>query len=77
MLPSTPPGEDGINDLYQHAAGAAVVPGSAPEATATERAPDYLHLISIAEQQANLEWWWFMPPGIGLLGVDTCCNPAC
>jgi hypothetical protein len=49
----SPPGEDGVNDLYQHASDMALPPGSAPERV-EENAPDYLHLITIAEQQANL-----------------------
>ena len=53
MLRSTPPGEDGVNDLYRHAQDLAVPPGSAPERV-SHQAPDYLHLIAIAEQQANL-----------------------
>jgi hypothetical protein len=53
MLRATPPGEDGVNNLYQHALAAATPPGSAPERIGHD-APDYLHLIAIAEQQANL-----------------------
>ncbi|HXW23734.1 MAG TPA: hypothetical protein VEK73_03220 [Xanthobacteraceae bacterium] len=49
----SPPGEDGVNNLYQHALDAATPPGSAPERV-SHGAPDYLHLITIAEQQANL-----------------------
>jgi len=49
----SPPGEDGVNNLYQHATDMAVPPGSAPERIG-HNAPDYLHLIAIAEQQANL-----------------------
>jgi hypothetical protein len=49
----SPPGEDGVNDLYQHASDLALPPGSAPERVGHD-APDYLHLITIAEQQANL-----------------------
>jgi hypothetical protein len=46
-------GEDGVNNLYRHALDAATPPGSAPERLSHD-APDYLHLIAIAEQQANL-----------------------
>jgi hypothetical protein len=55
MLRTTPPGEDGVNDLYQHALDAAT-PGSGPGAGAAPARTevDYLHLIAIAEQQANL-----------------------
>jgi hypothetical protein len=49
----SPPGEDGVNNLYQHALDAATPPGSAPERVGHQE-PDYLHLITIAEQQANL-----------------------
>jgi hypothetical protein len=58
MLRTTPPGEDGLDNLYQHALDAAT-PGSRPGAgAAPERVEhgvvDYLHLIAVAEQQANL-----------------------
>jgi hypothetical protein len=59
----SPPGEDGLNnlaghaDLYQSTLDAALPPGAAEEDLAA-RVPrgevDYLHLIAIAEQQANL-----------------------
>ena len=49
----SPPGEDGVNDLYQHTLAAATPPGSAPERVSRGEV-DYLHLIAIAEQQANL-----------------------
>jgi hypothetical protein len=58
----SPPGEDGVNNLYQHALDAAtpdghgetaVAPGAAPEQVDHDTT-DYLHLISVAEQQANL-----------------------
>src|ERR1700732_4299810 len=49
----SPPGEDGLNNLYQHALDAATPPGSAPERVG-HGAPAYPHLITIAEQQANL-----------------------
>jgi hypothetical protein len=49
----SPPGEDGLDDLYQHASNLATPPDSAPERVGHD-APDYLHLITIAEQQANL-----------------------
>jgi hypothetical protein len=64
MLRSTPPGEDGVNnladksDLYQHTLDAALAPGAAEEEESAARvsrgAVDYLRLIAIAEQQANL-----------------------
>jgi hypothetical protein len=56
MLRTTPPGEDGVNDLYHHALAAATPPGAALESAAARDAShiDYLHLIAIAEQQANL-----------------------
>jgi hypothetical protein len=51
----SPPGEDGIDDLYQHTLDAATPPGAAPEsASARAAGVDYLHLITVAEQQANL-----------------------
>jgi hypothetical protein len=53
MLRTTPPGEDGVNDLYHHALAAATPPGAAPERVGHHDV-DYLHLIAIAEQQANL-----------------------
>lgn len=64
----SPPGEDGISnpaghaDLYKRTLDAAtpegngavaVAPAAAP-GRADDAAPDYLHLITIAEQQANL-----------------------
>jgi len=49
----SPPGEDGLDDLYRHALDAATPPGSAPERVSHDT-PDYLHLITVAEQQANL-----------------------
>jgi hypothetical protein len=49
----SPPGEDGVDNLYQHAIEAATPAGSAPERVG-HQTPDYLHLITIAEQQANL-----------------------
>src|ERR1043166_9237221 len=58
----SPPGEDGINnlaghgDLYKRTLAAATPPGAAAESAAARpgETPDYLHLITIAEQQANL-----------------------
>jgi hypothetical protein len=54
-------GEDGMNnlaghgDLYQRTLDAATPPGAAEESAPESRGEvDYLHLISIAEQQANL-----------------------
>src|SRR5262245_16624727 len=57
-------GEEGLNDLYQHALDAALPPGAAeedlaarsgrPPGTSSRGEVDYLHLITIAEQQANL-----------------------
>src|ERR1043166_9567589 len=56
MLRTTPPGEDGLDNLYRHALAAAAPPGAALESAAAPEAGsvDYLHLITIAEQQANL-----------------------
>jgi hypothetical protein len=56
MLRTTPPGEDGLDNLYRHALAAAAPPGAAEESAAARpgETPDYLHLITIAEQQANL-----------------------
>ena len=59
----SPPGEDGVNnlaghtDLYQRTFDAALPPGAAEEDLAAQSGRgevDYLHLITIAEQQANL-----------------------
>jgi hypothetical protein len=50
-------GEDGVNNLYEHALDAALPPGAAeeePAARVSRGAVDYLRLISVAEQQANL-----------------------
>src|SRR5262249_8124185 len=58
MLRTTPPGEDGLDSLYQHALDAATPGSSSGAGAAPERvshgAVDYLHLITVAEQQANL-----------------------
>src|ERR1041385_9116859 len=56
MLRTTPPGEDGLDNLYRHALAAAAPPGAALESAAAPEAGsvDYLHLITIVEQQANL-----------------------
>jgi hypothetical protein len=54
MLRTTPPGEDGLDSLYQHALDAATPPGTAEESRAERGDVDYLHLITVAEQQANL-----------------------
>jgi hypothetical protein len=59
----SPPGEDSVNnlaghgDLYQQTLDAALPPGAAEEDLAARSGRgevDYLHLITIAEQQANL-----------------------
>jgi|GEM_PF-1107113 len=50
----SPPGEDGVNNLYQHALAAATPPGAAEESGPAREEIDFLHLITVAEQQANL-----------------------
>jgi hypothetical protein len=64
FAPGSPPGEDGIDnlaghrDLYRRALATATPPGAPaqarPPGTSSRGEVDYLHLITIAEQQANL-----------------------